>query len=73
MDFLISQSVSPWQASPASSNFCGSGQEPTLEWSTSNALHSGRLQPYPQKLDYAVEACQGQTLQLIMKICKLRP
>ena len=33
--FLISYSVCPWQALPASSNLCGLGQgRPTLEWST---------------------------------------
>ncbi len=35
-------------------------------------IHSFRLQPYLQTLDYARKACQGQTLYLITKICKLR-
>ncbi len=30
--FVISQSVCPWQASPAQSIVCGKGQEPTKEW-----------------------------------------
>jgi len=34
-------------------------------------IHSRKLQPYPQTLDYAGEACQGQTLELIAKIQKL--
>jgi hypothetical protein len=29
--------------------------------------------PYPQTLDKAGKACQGQTLELIMNICKLQP
>ncbi len=29
--------------------------------------------PHPQTLDKAGKACQGQTLQLITKICKFRP
>jgi hypothetical protein len=33
----------------------------------------GRLRLYLQTLDYAGEACQGQTLQLIIEICKLWP
>jgi len=28
---------------------------------------------YPQTLDCAGKACEGQTLQHITKICKLRP
>jgi hypothetical protein len=35
-------------------------------------LHSFRLQPYLQTLNYAREPCQGQTLQLITKIRQLR-
>ncbi len=47
--------------------------EPTLEWSTwKKVLHLGRLWSYLQALCYAWNACQGQTLQLIMKIRKLR-
>ncbi len=56
--FVISQSVCPWQAFPAQFNVCGQGQG---------------LRPYLQTLDQAGEACQGQTLQLITKIRKLRP
>jgi len=36
--------------------------EATLEWSTWKVFHSGRLQPYPQTLDWARKACQRQTL-----------
>ncbi len=35
-------------------------------------LYSFRLQPYLQTLDQARKVCQGQTLQLITKIRKLR-
>jgi hypothetical protein len=34
-------------------------------------LHLGRLLPYPKILDLAGKVCQGQTLLLITKICKL--
>ncbi len=65
--FIISQSVCPWQAFPAQPNACGQGQESTLEWSTRKVVHSGRLWYYSKMLDKAGKACQGQTLQLIMK------
>jgi hypothetical protein len=35
-------------------------------------IHLGRLRPYLNILDWAGMACQGHTLQLIMKIRKLR-
>ncbi len=35
--------------------------EPTLDWSTWNVLHLGKIQPYPQILDYAAKPCQAQT------------
>ncbi len=37
-----------------------------------NRLHLGRRRPCPQTLDQAANPCQGQTLQLIMRIFKLR-
>jgi hypothetical protein len=64
--------VCTWQAFPAQSNICGQGQEPTIEWSTSKVLRVGKLRPYPQTLDSAGKACQGQTLQLITNISKLQ-
>ncbi len=36
-------------------------KEPTIEWSTREKLHPGRLQPYPEALDYVGKACQGKT------------
>ncbi len=49
--FVISWSVCPWRAFPTQSNACRYGQEPTLEWSTSWVLYSGRLRSYlPNKL-----------------------
>jgi len=42
--------------------------EPTQEGSARKELHSGRLPPYPETLDKAGEACQGQTIQLINTI-----
>ncbi len=35
-------------------------------------LHSGRPRPYPQPLDYAGKACQGQTLNFIGAVVKGR-
>ncbi len=54
-------SVCSWKAFPAQSNDCGRGKEPTQEWCTCKVVHSGRLWPYPQSLDQAGKACQGQT------------
>ncbi len=65
--FVLSWSVCPWQTFPAQSYVGGYGQEPTLEWSTWKVLLLGMLRPYPKILDQAGMACQGQTLQLIMK------
>ncbi len=39
------------QAFPAQFNVCGWGEEPTLEGSTWQVLHSGSLRPYLQTLD----------------------
>jgi hypothetical protein len=48
-------------------------QEPYQEWSTLNVLHSlVSSWHYPQISDSAGKACQGQTLQLITIIHKLR-
>jgi hypothetical protein len=44
------------------------------EGSTIYELHSrAGSWPYPQTLDKAGKACQGQTLQFIANINKLRP
>ena len=40
----------------------GQGQEPTLEWSTLEMLHMGRLRSYLQTLDKAGKAFKGQAL-----------
>ncbi len=61
--------VCPWQAFPLWSNVRGHGQEPNLKWSTLKALRLGKLLPYPQTLDQAGNACQGQ---IFSKICKLQ-
>jgi len=62
-----------WQAFPANSNVCGEGMEPTLEWSTFQVLYySVGSWHYPQALDFAGKAWQGQTLLLITNIRKLR-
>ncbi len=60
--FVMSKTVCPRQACTAESNVCGPGQEPILEWSTKNVLYLGRPQLYPQTLDNAGKAYQGQTL-----------
>ncbi len=65
----INQSVCAWKAFPAQSNICEQGQEPTLEWSTFQAFHLGRLRPFSQTLDQVGRACQGQSLQIITNIC----
>ncbi len=61
--FIISQSVCLWQAFSAQSNV-----RLTLEWSTCNVLHSGMLRPYPQTLDQAGKACEGQRSSLLQKV-----
>jgi len=40
---MLSQVICPVHAFPANSNVCGQGQEPTLEWSTWEMLHSSKL------------------------------
>jgi hypothetical protein len=47
-NFRKSLSVCPWQAYLALCNGYVYGQEPTLEWSTWQMLHSGRSLPYSQ-------------------------
>ncbi len=71
--FVISQSVSPWQAFPAQSNvlLVRPGGFPRVENLKGASL--GQAMPYLQILDQAGKACQGQTLQLITEIRKLRP
>ncbi len=54
--------VCPLQAFPLWSNVRGQGKEPTLERSTLKALRLGKLLRYPQTLDQAGNACQGQIL-----------
>ncbi len=59
--FVISQSVCPWRDFQVSLLFA----------SQARAYSSGApLKTYLQTLDKVVKACQGQTLQLIAKICK---
>ncbi len=77
--FVISQSISPWQALPAQSYVCGYGRSLSerstfqrLESSAIKVLHSGRLQLYPQTLFKAGKAFQGQMFQHIMKSRNLR-
>ncbi len=45
---------------PAKSNVCGWGQEPTLELSNRKVLYSGTLRTYPQTINKAGKARQGQ-------------
>ncbi len=61
--FVISQSVCTWQPSLI---FAGKARSLPQSGAPKN------VQPYSQTLDQAGQACQGQTLQLIANICKLR-
>jgi hypothetical protein len=49
--FVISYSVRPWQTFKPSLIFVGEARSSLLDWATLKVLHSGRLQPYQQKLD----------------------
>ncbi len=59
--FLISQSVCPWQVFPAQSIDC-------MEQMKDSSLGQAPV----LQTDQVKQACQGQTLQLITNICKLR-
>ncbi len=69
--FFISQSVCTWQAFPAQSNVFGQGQEPTQEWSTKGSLFE-ETPVLPSNIRLGWKGHQGQTLQFILKIRKLR-
>jgi hypothetical protein len=43
------------------------------KWRNRKELHSGRVWPYSKTLDWVENACQGQTLWLIMNVSKLHP
>jgi hypothetical protein len=45
---MLSQVICPVHAFPANYNVCGQSQEPSLEWSTWEMLHSGKLKTYPK-------------------------
>jgi hypothetical protein len=50
--------------------FVGKARNLSYVGAPKKVLYLGRPQPYPQALDWAGKAYQGQTLELIMKIKK---
>ncbi len=71
--FVMTQIICPRQAFPAQPYVCRKGQKPTQVKNISIAPLQDKLQPYTSTLDQKINVCQGQTVQLITKICKLRP